>query len=536
MNTLLLRFRNINIEDTIEEHNNVVANNGGKCLWGWWKKQQEPYPNNAISQIQKELQEAVSNYGNGRVFLVDSGTKKIYMASLYQIHYDDSNNGTLPPTPELCPQYYRNTKHPAWFEIGQITDAKPKDLEQYVISSMTPIRTLSESGTSVSIERVGQPLDTTDFTFLKDDISLWILEKETGDNTHYITGFKSYDSKTYPTHGRYIIHLSDLHFGEKHDFAIPESGKNVVGKDSLVNALLADLSKQKIAFSDIALVLITGELTCKASPHEFHEAERFINELQDKLGLSPVQIVCVPGNHDVEWVDESANLNYEAELNYKNFSKNIYNVEPSQFLGRFSEFLINGKKIAVIAFNSCRLESHENAGMGYISSEQFREASRLLSMEEEPFHYIIALLHHHVLPVNFTEYYSSKSKAVSLLLDSEALQQFLVENNVDVVMHGHQHQPYYSQLRRVIPAGIAGGEKEIDNSVTVIGGGSAGVSIGSLNAIGRNTYHLMKIENNKENPSLLDLNVTLRTRNGNGSGFVTAFTKSFTRMKSSPNE
>lgn len=189
----------------------------------------------------------------------------------------------------------------------------------------------------------------------------------------------------------------------------------------------------------------------------------------------------------------------------------------------------------MIAFNSCRLESHENAGMGYISSEQFREAARLLSMEES-FDYIIAMLHHHVLPVNFTEYYSSKSKAVSLLLDSEALQQFLVENNVDVVIHGHQHQPYYSQLRRVIPAGIAGGEKEIDNSVTVIGGGSAGVSIGSLNAIGRNTYHLMKIENNKENPSLLDLNVTLRTRNGNGSGFVTAFTKSFTRMKSSPNE
>lgn len=281
------------------------------------------------------------------------------------------------------------------------------------------------------------------------------------------------------------------------------------------------MAAQKIETHDIALVLISGDLTCTASPHEFNEAERFINDLKSRFGLSPVQIICIPGNHDIEWLDENTKLNEDAELNYRNFSKNIYNAEPNSLLGRFNEFYVGSHKIAVIALNSCRLESPKNAGMGYISPEQMRFITDFL--KKDRFNYKIAILHHHLLPVNYTEYYSTEKKSVSLTLDAEAVLQNLIKNNVDTVLHGHQHQPYYTQLHRFIPAGVAGDASEIEGKINVIGGGSVGVDISSLNSIGRNTYHLLEFVDGED--SALQIKITLRIRNASGSEYMTAWSK-----------
>ena len=517
---ILLRYRDINIEDSVAEHNKIIKENK-KALWGWWKKQQEPFPDPVLTELKDNLDLQAENGGNSTVFFINSGNRKIFQAPLYKIYYSPNEKATLPPIEELCPSYYRGNKCYAWFEIGEMAEVSSAALENFSISSKTPSYS-KKGGSAVSSTRVGRPLDITNYSFLEDDITFWVLQKDKKPNATQPQHFESYDDRTYSTRGKYIVHLSDLHFGEKHAYNIPKAKNKSIGKESLIDALTKDLEEQKILPHEVALVLISGDLTCTASPHEFNEAERFIEELRRRFGLNAAQVVCVPGNHDIEWLSDSTNLNEDAELNYRNFSRNIYYALPAEILGRFNEFYIGKHKIAVVGLNSCRLESRENAGMGYVSSEQIRHVTEKL--QGDRFNYIIALVHHHLLPVNYTEYYSTEKKAVSLLLDAEAVLQSLIKNKVNLVLHGHQHQPYFSKLYRYVPAGIAGDSDGISGEISIVGGGSAGADMASLNSIGRNTYQIVELVEGDE--EALMAKITLRVRNASGSGYTTAWEKS----------
>ena len=51
---ILLRYRDINIEDSVAEHNKIIMENE-KALWGWWKKQQEPFPDPVLTELKENL-------------------------------------------------------------------------------------------------------------------------------------------------------------------------------------------------------------------------------------------------------------------------------------------------------------------------------------------------------------------------------------------------------------------------------------------------------------------------------------------------
>lgn len=72
---------------------------------------------------------------------------------------------------------------------------------------------------------------------------------------------------------RTIVHLSDLHFGR-------------------VDDALLDPLRRRIEALEPHVVVISGDLTQRARPHEFREARRFLDTL-------PAPQVVVPGNHDV---------------------------------------------------------------------------------------------------------------------------------------------------------------------------------------------------------------------------------------------
>jgi 3',5'-cyclic AMP phosphodiesterase CpdA len=72
---------------------------------------------------------------------------------------------------------------------------------------------------------------------------------------------------------RRIAHLSDLHFGR------------------VDAALLAPL-RRRVHALEPDVVVVSGDLTQRAKPHEFREARRFLETL-------PSPQVVVPGNHDV---------------------------------------------------------------------------------------------------------------------------------------------------------------------------------------------------------------------------------------------
>lgn len=522
---LLLRFRDM-LQDTIKQHNDIAEKNTKRprVLWGWWKKESEEIPSSSLFDLYEDLEN--NKIPSFDIYFINSGTHEFYKSKLYRIHLKENLEQFLPgEANELCPAYYNNNPLYVWFEIGKLEKISSNELENFVFST----RNFTYSGSrkvssTIAKERLGQPIDTTDFTFLEDNISFWFICKKENLRPISIKQFPGIFNKAYLAQGKYILHLSDLHFGDQHTYAIPKAKGGDVGKQTLIDSICRDLKVQNIRTTDVALVILSGDITCRASAHEFDEAVRFIDEVKHRFGLSSGQVMCIPGNHDIEWINEDGILNENAELNYRNFYRRVYNCDAEDSLIRINEFMINGHKLAIFGFNSCRLESKETAGIGYVGTEQLLLMEDFIGVNSDA-NYKIAVLHHHLLPVNYTEAYSTRQKNVSLLLDAEALIQRLIVNGVQTVLHGHQHQPYYSKIHRIIPFGVAGHEHGIDGYLNVIGGGSAGVNQANLNTIGRNTYQLLEL--NQREDGCLFLHVKLRVRNSDGAGYITGMEKDF---------
>ncbi len=77
-----------------------------------------------------------------------------------------------------------------------------------------------------------------------------------------------------PTRLRALLHISDVHFGPKH-------------LDDRAAAVLALVRDRRPDY-----VVISGDLTQRAKPHQFAAAKRFVEAI-------PCPTIAVPGNHDV---------------------------------------------------------------------------------------------------------------------------------------------------------------------------------------------------------------------------------------------
>jgi hypothetical protein len=91
-----------------------------------------------------------------------------------------------------------------------------------------------------------------------------------------------------------IIQLSDLQFGEKHRFND--------NPDDLVLQLPADVRKiaQKYDFRPL-YVILSGDISETGDEGEFNDGTQKLNRLIDELDIVGVKVLCVPGNHDVNW-------------------------------------------------------------------------------------------------------------------------------------------------------------------------------------------------------------------------------------------
>lgn len=88
-----------------------------------------------------------------------------------------------------------------------------------------------------------------------------------------------------------ILHLSDLHFARDDDPVIK------------VQPLIRDLEdgEDGLGFEDLDYLVVSGDLTTRASAEEFGQVYSFISELIRSFELSAARCVIVPGNHDLNW-------------------------------------------------------------------------------------------------------------------------------------------------------------------------------------------------------------------------------------------
>lgn len=209
-----------------------------------------------------------------------------------------------------------------------------------------------------------------------------------------------------------IAHLSDPHFGT----ILP-------GVREGLHATLQELQPH--------LILLTGDITQRARAWQFREAQIFVDS------LSPIPLICVPGNHDIPLF----NLFGRFFTPYRGFQKYFkYLLEKDYTQG----------DVMVTGLNSTSRWRHIQGKLNLERIQQHLGNKNKLTKVH------IVAFHH---PMDCAKSQDEKN----LLKNNSNVMSLLEENKIDLVVGGHIHDPYvtlsnlrYPQINRKMVICVAG--------------------------------------------------------------------------------
>lgn len=268
-----------------------------------------------------------------------------------------------------------------------------------------------------------------------------------------------------------ILHLSDTHFGDTHYFSkLPSANDNIPTPDkpSLEKFLIKAIFKEKLRPN---LVVISGDLTQRATSKEFSLASASISKILESLKDSGVSsnLVLIPGNHDVNLAlqegDPESGMAFQPYINFRNalltHSRIDVPINPER-LYEVRLFNIGNIKVIIVAFNSAVLIKKDDR-RGYIGNTQIDNAIQEVNeLDSSSTSLRIAVFHHHLVAVHSIE---SDIGSEALLTDAPAIKQKLYKANFMMALHGHRHQGHEEM--------VSDGE----NSLVVVGCGSSSVML-----------------------------------------------------------
>jgi 3',5'-cyclic AMP phosphodiesterase CpdA len=244
-----------------------------------------------------------------------------------------------------------------------------------------------------------------------------------------------------------------------------------------------------------ALVL-SGDFSWWGGMDEFLQARIVVEEIMVRLGLSHDKVLIIPGNHDITWDPTSPNLapshhgKAASRQNYDTFFELVMKRKPPPEADLLVIPSRSGTtKLRIIGLDSNRVEGKSAAGLGYISHEAFQAAANLLEADSVTGFkdvYTWVAVHHHVFPATAIRLEQAKAREVSLMGNTSELQEYAAQWHVEVILHGHEHQPSVTVSRRW-PIGHG-----YDfTPLTVIGAGSFSVNRDLLGPLSRNHYYVL---------------------------------------------
>lgn len=205
---------------------------------------------------------------------------------------------------------------------------------------------------------------------------------------------------------RRILHLSDVHFGPPH---APEVARGVV---------------ELAARGRPDLVVISGDLTQRAKPHQFHEARRFVDEIEGGLGIATL---CVPGNHDVPLYRF-----WERALDPLGAYRRHFSAEL--------EPLYRDPRLLVVGVNTA---TNWTLKHGRITRRRLRQVEELLA-SAAPEQTKVLVAHHQLVPAP-----SFGSQRV--VANAHDAMELFSRLGVEVVLSGHLHQAYVVRSEAYFP-------------------------------------------------------------------------------------
>jgi small GTP-binding protein len=121
-----------------------------------------------------------------------------------------------------------------------------------------------------------------------------------------------------------ILHLSDIHVG--------------AGADpmSLVEPLVADLrdTREGLGIERLDYLVISGDITNRATPEEFEKARELVSKLNEELGVTAERCIIVPGNHDLHWDTEVYTYKKKRQVDTKELHEGRYHEQEDGYLLR----------------------------------------------------------------------------------------------------------------------------------------------------------------------------------------------------------
>ena len=238
-----------------------------------------------------------------------------------------------------------------------------------------------------------------------------------------------------------LAHLSDLHLGPlpagsmRRHFALKRSigalnwrlNRHRIHDPAVALAIAQDI--QDLAPDHVAL---TGDIVNVSALDEFPAAARWLNAFGP-----PDWISFVPGNHDAyvrcPW---DHGLGHLAAYMAGEMRLQITDTTP-QIATPFPYVRLR-RNVALIGLSTAVPQPIRFA-TGLLGSRQLSVLPELLNDLRERGYARVVMIHHPPLP--------GMAKPRRNLLDAASLGQVLADNGAELVLHGHNHEPMYTELR-----------------------------------------------------------------------------------------
>jgi 3',5'-cyclic AMP phosphodiesterase CpdA len=482
--SIILRFRDLSNPagtTTIGEHKRIITDKG-YVWWGWWHKQGETVPESSFRRILEEIAQT----GSYKVFLFDTGKYKLHQARIASIAWDVRLTSIAAPERTATPNYYGDAHYLAWFKLENIDDP---DLPETELQNWSYVRVDEFFDTKKSAFNDFYDKRLASFAELRNqDRTIWFIRPTRAtDKVHEIhihdrtrLAPSNFSEQVVQLHTPNLLWVSDPHFSkDQHDFP----RRPQVSRTNLSETIRRDM--EHTGRKNIGGLLISGDLTWQGARDEYEWATEFINDVKSWARLTANQVLVCPGNHDLAfsktpWSKGApATETGEASIaEYKRFYEQLYEVKPTDDLSCGRRFWIpDGMIVDIVSLNSSVLQQVAGAfqGQGFIGAPQLIEAAKAMMWSGDRSRtkgFRLCMLHHHVVPIIHRQH-PEIGVAASVVHDAAALIRWLVENEVDLVLHGHMHLPSLVKESRALDYP----KQEKWHEIAVAALGSSGVVI-----------------------------------------------------------
>lgn len=274
--------------------------------------------------------------------------------------------------------------------------------------------------------------------------------------------------------------ISDLHctydnnYGSQDTILFSNTVRNGDRKNQIQELLdLFDAENIKCDY-----VLCPGDITNKMDVQGLISGFGYLREIQAALGAQ--QLICAPGNHDVDFCRNNTSLFAKASDSLKQLDSMHYPLSDkdlSRSLIDDGYCLYRNDKVAILCINSvASFTDKSSSEKVFISESTLRSIENQLKTIPTTTTIRIALTHHH--PILYTDLNFRSYNTRDYIENGDTLIELIEKYHFNLLIHGHKHRAKLTSSRAVTLFG-AGGFSALQNLQT---------------GDNENTFHIVEVD------------------------------------------